>query len=136
MACQLAASKYRSKIGLSPKRARKVLGSYDAVNGVLTIVQYNKPEGAADYVNSMWQIQDQPYQGDVVNSYNDGPTAPGGKPLGPFYELETSSPGRRRRARYSPHASHVPFAGSGRSPDRPGALGVTIAPIKRLEVRF
>jgi hypothetical protein len=28
----------------------------------------------------------------VVNSYNDGPAAPGAKPLGPFYELESSSP--------------------------------------------
>jgi len=28
----------------------------------------------------------------VVNAYNDGPVAPGAKPLGPFYELETSSP--------------------------------------------
>ncbi|MDQ3346804.1 MAG: hypothetical protein M3545_02440, partial [Acidobacteriota bacterium] len=27
------------------------------------------------------------------NSYNDGPSAPGKAPLGPFYELETSSPG-------------------------------------------
>jgi hypothetical protein len=83
---------YRSKIGLSPQRARNVLGSYDAVNKVLTIVQYNKPAVARDYVNSMWQIQDQPYRGDVVNSYNDGPAEPGAKPLGPFYELETSSP--------------------------------------------
>jgi hypothetical protein len=83
---------YRSKIGLSPQRARNVLGSYDAVNKVLTIVQYNKPAVARDYVNSMWQIQDQPYRGDVVNSYNDGPAEPGAQPLGPFYELETSSP--------------------------------------------
>ena len=30
--------------------------------------------------------------GDVINSYNDGPPAPGKPPLGPFYELETSSP--------------------------------------------
>lgn len=84
--------KYRSKIGLSPKRAKDVAGSYDAINGVLTIVQYSKPDDVEDYVNSMWQIQTQPYRGDVVNSYNDGPTTPGGKPLGPFYELETSSP--------------------------------------------
>ena len=28
----------------------------------------------------------------MINSYNDGPTEDGGKPLGPFYELETSSP--------------------------------------------
>jgi len=83
---------YRSKIGLSPQRAKNVAGSYDAVNNVLTIVQYNKPRDVVDYVNSMWQIQDQPYRGDVVNSYNDGPSAPGAKPLGPFYELETSSP--------------------------------------------
>src|SRR6185503_11151310 len=44
------------------------------------------------YVNSMWEIQREPYQGDVINSYNDGPPAPGKPPLGPFYELETSSP--------------------------------------------
>ncbi|MCD6394064.1 MAG: hypothetical protein J7M40_11220 [Planctomycetes bacterium] len=83
---------YRSKIGLSPKRAKPIMGSYDAAGGVLTIVQYNKPEGATDYVNSMWELQDKPFAGDVVNSYNDGPPKPGAKPLGPFYELETSSP--------------------------------------------
>jgi hypothetical protein len=50
------------------------------------------PENTTSYVNSMWEIQKEPYAGDVINSYNDGPTTPGGKPLGPFYELETSSP--------------------------------------------
>ena len=55
-------------------------------------MSYTQPAGASDYVNSMWEIQKQPYRGDVVNSYNDGPPAPGAKPLGPFYELETSSP--------------------------------------------
>jgi hypothetical protein len=126
--------KYRSKIGLSPKRAKTVLGSYDAVNGVLTIVQYNKPQGVQDYVNSMWQIQDQPYRGDVVNSYNDGPTSPGGKPLGPFYELETSSPA----AALAPGASILHthrtyhFAGSEAQldPIAKATLGVTIAQIK------
>ena len=83
---------YRSKIGIPPSRAKSVLGSYDAKGGVLTIVDFNRPEGATDYVNSMWQIQDRPYGGDAVNSYNDGPPEPGQKPLGPFYELETSSP--------------------------------------------
>ncbi len=87
-----ADGQFRSKIGLSPQRAISVLGSYDAINKVLTIVQYNKPQGAIDYVNSMWQLQEHPYKGDVVNSYNDGPAEPGAKPLGPFYELETSSP--------------------------------------------
>ncbi len=83
---------YRSKIGLSPHRAKDILGSYDASNRILTIVKYNQPKGVTDYVNSMWEIQEQPYAGDVVNSYNDGPPDPGAKPLGPFYELETSSP--------------------------------------------
>lgn len=83
---------YRSKIGLTPVRAKDILGSYDASNGILTIVKYNKPEGVIDYVNSMWELQDKPYSGDVVNSYNDGAPAPGEPPLGPFYELETSSP--------------------------------------------
>jgi hypothetical protein len=84
--------KYRSKIGISPKRVKPFAGSYDAANKVLTLVHLTVPEGAADYVNSMWEIQEKPFAGDVVNSYNDGPASPGAKPLGPFYELETSSP--------------------------------------------
>jgi len=83
--------KCRSKIGLNPKRAKAVLGSYDALNKVLTIVQYNKPEGGSDYVNSAWELQKEPFKGDVVNSYNDGPNDEG-KVMGPFYELESSSP--------------------------------------------
>ncbi len=83
---------YRSKIGLSPQRSKPVLGSYDAAGKVLTIVQYNKPNGDRDYVNSMWELQEEPYSGDVVNAYNDGPPKPNAKPLGPFYELESSSP--------------------------------------------
>ncbi len=82
---------YRSKIGLSPQRSKPTLGSYDAINKVLTIVQYNRPTGVTDYVNSMWELQDEPYKGDAVNSYNDGPPEPGAEPMGPFYELETSS---------------------------------------------
>jgi hypothetical protein len=84
--------KYRSKIGISPARVRPFAGSYDAANEVLTIVHLKVPEGATDYVNSMWEIQEKPFAGDVVNSYNDGPAAPGAKSLGPFYELESSSP--------------------------------------------
>lgn len=81
-----ADAKRRSKIGLSPKRAKPVLGSYDAVNKVLTVAQFTMPKGATDYVNSMWKLQDDPFSGDVVNSYNDN-----GK-MGAFYELESSSP--------------------------------------------
>jgi hypothetical protein len=83
---------YRSKIGLSPSRARDVAGSYDADRRVLTLVQYTKPANAMTYVNSMWEVQREPYRGDAINSYNDGPPGPEEPPLGPFYELETSSP--------------------------------------------
>ncbi len=85
---------YRSKIGIGPKHAKPVMGSYDAGNQVLTLVSYTLPKGEEDYVNSMWELQDEPYAGDTVNSYNDGPLGPGKKPLGPFYELETSSPAK------------------------------------------
>ena len=84
--------KYRSKIGLNWKRAKNVIGSYDEDQYVLTVVQYNKPDEELPYVKSMWRHMEHPYEGDVVNAYNDGPTEPGGKPMGPFYEMETSSP--------------------------------------------
>jgi hypothetical protein len=98
-----ADGEYRSKIGLSPSRARAVAGSYDSAARVLTLVQYTRPRDAAAYVNSMWEVQREPYKGDVVNSYNDGPPAPGKPPLGPFYELETSSPALS----LAPGASHT-----------------------------
>jgi len=83
---------HRSKIGLSPRRSLGVIGSYDADNETLTVVQFRIPRGATEYVNSMWELQKEPYAGDAVNSYNDGPASPGAAPLGPFYELESSSP--------------------------------------------
>ena len=85
--------KYRSKIGISPRRAKDVLGSYDPDAGVLTVVQFNLPGGAPrlPYVNSLWKLQDNPFAGDAINSYNDGPETPGAAPMGPFYEIETSS---------------------------------------------
>jgi len=94
-----ADGKERGKIGLGPRRAKLMLGSYSQAARLLTVVEYHDPErrrrgaGAPVYVNSMWEQQKAPYEGDVVNSYNDGPPGPGKPPLGGFYELETSSPG-------------------------------------------
>ena len=81
----------RGKIGIPPRYAKRVLGSYDAANGVLTIVHYTLSDKTLDYVNSLWKMQERPYRGDAVNSYNDGPTADGSQ-MGNFYELESSSP--------------------------------------------
>jgi len=82
----------RSKIGLRPGRAKSPLASYSASARLLTLVQYDRPPNATDYVNSMWEDQKEPYGGDIVNSYNDGPTEPGKPSLGGFYEIESSSP--------------------------------------------
>lgn len=83
--------KFRSKIGISPERAMPLCGSYDPDNKVLTLLWYSLPEKPAGYVNSKWGKQDDPFLGDVVNSYNDGPVADGSI-MGPFYEIESSSP--------------------------------------------
>ncbi|MGQ7870341.1 DUF6786 family protein [Sunxiuqinia sp. sy24] len=86
-----ADGKHRSKIGISPQRALPVLGSYDAQNHCLTILVCSLDSTSADYVNSSWEeVQEEPFQGDAINAYNDGPLADGNQ-LGPFYELESSS---------------------------------------------
>jgi hypothetical protein len=86
-----ADGKNRGKIGITPQRARGIMGSYDFENNILTLLLCKLPEGKKEYVNSAWQIQDNPYSGDALNSYNDGPLEDGSQ-MGPFYELETSSP--------------------------------------------
>jgi len=81
----------RGKIGLPPLRTTGTLGSYDSENNILTLLICSIPEGITDYVNSSWEIQENPFSGDAINSYNDGPLDDGSQ-MGPFYELETSSP--------------------------------------------
>jgi len=83
--------KYRSKIGISPQRAMALCGSYDPENKVITLLWSSVPEKPAKYVNSKWGKQDDPFVGDVINSYNDGPVEDGSV-MGPFYEIESSSP--------------------------------------------
>ncbi len=86
--------KYRGKIGVSPQRSREVFGSYDPDANTLTIIQFKLPEGAASlpYVNSQWQIQDTPFAGDAINSYNDSGAVTDEGVTPTFFELESSSP--------------------------------------------
>lgn len=86
-----ADGKSRGKIGIPPLRAAGVMGSFDSENNILTLLLCKLPENITDYVNSSWQIQQNPFSGDALNSYNDGPLEDGSQ-MGPFYELETSSP--------------------------------------------
>ena len=88
--------KSRGKLGIPPRRATGLAGSWQADSGVLTLVRIAPAADQAaagwPYVDSQWKEDGDPYAGDVINAYNDGPAAPGAKPLGPFYELETSGP--------------------------------------------
>jgi hypothetical protein len=86
--------KYRSKLGVPQPRAKPIAGSIDLENGVMTLVHFTMPDNPANfgYVNNNWGKQDEPYRGDVFNSYNDGPPEPGKEALGSFYELESLSP--------------------------------------------
>jgi hypothetical protein len=86
-----ADGKSRGKIGISPLRSKGIMGSYDKVNNALTLLICKVPEGITEYVNSAWEIQRDPFSGDAMNSYNDGPLEDGSQ-MGPFYELESSSP--------------------------------------------
>ena len=84
--------KFRGKVGIAPAIAKNIVGSYDHEKNVLTLVKFDL-EKEGSYVNSMWEVQKDPFSGDVVNSYNDGPQADGSQ-MGPFYELESSSPAK------------------------------------------
>jgi hypothetical protein len=123
----------RGKIGVAAQRSKGVAGSFDAQGGVLTLVGYNVQEAPHGFVNSMWELQEAPYSGDVINSYNDGSPAPGEPPLGPFYELETSSPAAALQPgeamRHVQWTLHLEGAGSLLDPIARQVLGVGIEKI-------
>lgn len=84
-----ADGKARGKLGIAPGIAKSGAGSIDLANNSITVLLYEIwPEGK--YVNSKWEEQKEPYKGDAVNCYNDGPLADGTQ-MGPFYEVESSS---------------------------------------------
>jgi hypothetical protein len=125
--------KFRSKIGISPRRSRGILGSYDG-DQLLTLVRFTQPKGVTDYVNSLWKIQDNPYGGDAANSYNDGPPSPGAKPLGPFYELESSSPAAAlapgKHIRHTHSTVHISGPRASLDPIARKVLGVSLDEIQ------
>ena len=103
-----ADSNYRSKIGISQRRVKNLLGSIDFDAGVLTLVNFTMPDEPAkcDYINNMWQLpQAKPYVGDVANANNDGPNDLG-KRMGAFYEIESISPAKELKTGESLSHSH------------------------------
>jgi hypothetical protein len=85
-----ADGKSRGKLGMHPKRAKPMMGSYDRLHQLLTITIFDL-NGDAPYLNQEWNIVKPPFSGDAVNAYNDGPLDNGSQ-MGPFYELESVSP--------------------------------------------
>lgn len=85
-----ADGKSRGKLGIHPRRARPVAGSYDALHHVLTITLFDI-DTKSRYLNQEWNTTKPPFSGDAVNAYNDGSLADGSQ-MGPFYELESVSP--------------------------------------------
>ena len=86
-----ADGKSRGKLGMPAARTKAIAGSYDALNNVLTITSFDV-NSKATYLNQEWTPDKDPLVGDAVNSYNDGPLADGSQ-MGPFYEIESVSPG-------------------------------------------
>ena len=83
---------FRSKLGISFSRACSRLGLWVPETGLLSVVDFNLPQAAPNgYTNNLWVHQDEPFAGDVINVYNDGPNESGTK-FGGFSELETVSP--------------------------------------------
>jgi hypothetical protein len=85
-----ADGKSRGKLGLGPERAMPLAGSYDAENDILTVTTFDVNEEAI-YLNQEWTTDKDPFKGDAVNAYNDGPLEDGSQ-MGPFYEIESVSP--------------------------------------------
>lgn len=85
-----ADGKSRGKLGVSPKGAKNIAGSYDPVNSLLTITLFEVDSNAV-YLNQEWSLEKDPLKGDAVNAYNDGPLEDGSQ-MGPFYEIESVSP--------------------------------------------
>ncbi|MGZ3752670.1 MAG: DUF6786 family protein [Mucilaginibacter sp.] len=86
-----ADGKSRGKLGMPAVRTKAIAGSYDATNNVLTITLFDV-NNTATYLNQEWTPNKDPLVGDAVNSYNDGPLA-NGTQMGPFFEIESVSPG-------------------------------------------
>jgi hypothetical protein len=86
-----ADGKSRGKLGMPALRTKAIAGNFDAVNNVLTIMSFDV-DTKSSYLNQEWTPDKDPLIGDAVNAYNDGPLADGTQ-MGPFFEIESVSPG-------------------------------------------
>jgi hypothetical protein len=133
-----ADGKFRAKLGVSQQRSLPMAGSLDLQSGVLTLVHFTMPAKPAEhfYVNNAWALlQKNAYAGDVFNTYNDGPSEPGAKALGGFYELETLSPTRplapKETIAHSHRTFHIKADGDNLERLVKATLNVDLAEVKK-----
>ncbi len=88
-----ADGKYRSKIGIPPSMAPSIYGCYAKDKKRLSIVQYQQNTDEL-YFNSEVTIQENPYRGEVIPIYNNGPMDFSTPKEASFFELESTSPMR------------------------------------------
>lgn len=122
----------RSKIGLPKESARNICGSYDSASHTLTMLKIDRPS-SGDYVNGKWGTQADAYAGDVLNAYNDGPTDTG-EVMGPFFEIEASSPAASLRPSesltHTQYTLHLQGSERALAPVARQLLGISLEQIK------
>ncbi len=129
-----ADGKYRSKVGVPPAVCVGRAGCYDAQRGVLTVVTFDS-DATKPYLNQLWEPNAHPLGGEVLHAYNDGPLEDGTL-MGPFLELESSSPaaflGKEEKLKHTHSVFH--FAGEREVLDKLSAnlLGVSFRYIEAL----
>jgi len=128
-----ADGKNRGKLGVHPRNAKPVAGSYDAANNILTIILFDV-EPASRYLNQEWNTTKPSFSGDAMNAYNDGPLANGSQ-MGPFYEIESVSPAALLKPMQSQthHHTVLHFTGSesGLDPIAQKLLGVSLESVRQ-----
>ncbi|MEM9260234.1 MAG: DUF6786 family protein [Bacteroidota bacterium] len=80
----------RSKIGIPRQLAPPVYGSYVADEQRLTIVRYRQTNDSL-YFNSNATVQANPFHGEVIPVYNNGPLSDQVAPEASFYEMESAA---------------------------------------------
>jgi hypothetical protein len=126
--------KHRDKLGLNAKRTTSIAGNWDPISKRLTIVTFNTDPNAI-YLNQEWNPEKDPLLGDALNAYNDGPLEDGSI-MGPFLEIESSSPAALLKPGESLSHTHNVYHFIGEeaalSPICEKLLGVSIEQVKNI----
>jgi hypothetical protein len=89
----LGDAKKLGKVSVVSKHTKGLVGSYDPSNKVLTIIQFDQPQGDAVAYTGARLDENQPLLGgQAIYLLNEGPIGEGGKSRGRFFMLETASP--------------------------------------------